>query len=312
MSDKENQGLTPEQEFEKIFNEISGGMDEGVGNVPEQEVVIPPTESTPVEEQKEEHGNDGSLAGTAEVVTPQTETPPVEAKPPETDYKDLYDKEVQKTRSWDGRIRAANDRASKAEAELYKLTIEIAELREKGTAPSEPIETSMVDDPDIKQFFDDYPELVKPFEKLVVSKGSEIARKVVEERLKDFSPKIEKLEKKVANNDVDTHFIVIEKVHPDWKSLVDNGDVDRWIEAQPLFIQQDATRVVERGSTDEVIQLLDAVKKSKTVVAPPKIPSPPKKNPEDLLAVPASRSEIPKQEQEKDFDYWWKVINKEK
>ena len=309
MGEVEKKEPTYEEEFSRLFDEISGGGDGST----QEDVVVPPAGEDDKVEPRVEIVTPSPVAGTGVESNPPEVRPEVnpEPKADETDYKSLYDKEVQRTRSWEGRIRAANERASQAEAKAHQLMVDVSELEKRGKTPSELPSISASDDPDIKQFFLDYPELVKPFEKLVVTKGAEIARQVVDERLKEYDPKIKNIEERVNVTVTATHFDLIQDAHADWQSMMDDGEVTRWIEAQPSFSRGNLNRIVTHGTADEAIELLSEVKKAR-VVPTPQTPPPQKKNPEDLIAVPASRAEVPKPQQERDFDYWWKEANKEK
>jgi len=215
----------------------------------------------------------------------------------ETDYKDLYEKEKQRTSSWEGRIRAANKRAEEAEAKLAEA------LKAKGETPTLPDGAS---EEDLEAFFKEYPDLESPFRALARKE----AEALVDERLQKITPKIESIEQRSQADDTKAHFDAIAEKHPDFSEIVESGKLEAWINAQPAFLREGLQRVAQSGSASEVIEMFDSYKRVNT----PSPQSKPKPKPtpsasrraQDLLAVPGSSGGPPKDGPAKeDFDAAW-------
>ena len=298
---KEETQLTPEEEFAKAFAEATteepaegqstdqpseGKEEEGTEKIPQSEEETQAEESAP--------GNQ------------ESETDASANQEDETDYKALYEKEKQRTSSWEGRIKAANKKAEEAE-QRAKYLESLAKAEEKKTPTSEAVE-----DEDLKNFFEEFPELEKPFNKLLAVKGEAIARKIVQEEIQKISPQINALQASRTEEIERQHWRAIETAHPDWKSYVDNGELQTWIDAQPSIIRDRLSEVTKAGSTGEVIELLDTFKKSKTPPSNKSTVNSKKAAAAD--AVPASSGGPPKSPPPKD-DYdaaWEEAVRKRK
>ena len=294
-----------EAEFERIFNEITSET--------------PKTDEPGVSEEKTfEVPAETADPKKAEVVPPNEEVQkpvvPVEANTGETsqeiDYKEAYERELQKTKSWEGRIKAANKRAQEEERRAAELAVKLEEAEKKRGTPQTPAPPAGMDDPILVEFLKDYPELVVPFEKLVQAKGTEIAEAVVRREMEKLMPKVVELETKVKSTQDQSHFERISKAFPGWEDSVKNGDIDTWIETQPTILKGELSRVATGGSTEEAIELLTMFyKDTKPKQTTPK----PQKRPEDLVGIPASRSYIPQGKPElDDYDAAWKEATKGK
>jgi hypothetical protein len=241
--------LTPEEEFGKAFEEATGNTpvaeqppDKGeqkdsAEDIPQPEEEDTGEESAPASITGEESGSEG------------------EQPEGETDYKALYEKEVQRTKSWEGRIRAANKRAEDAERaakELQASRQKVAEEPSPAPAPA--------DDPDLKSFFEDYPELKAPFNKLVDIRGEQIARKIVQEEIQKLTPQIAEIKSKFQETATAEHFGKIAAAHPDYAEVASSPEFDAWVQAQPSFVRDRYQEVVDAGSSEQVIELLSLYK----------------------------------------------------
>jgi len=283
--------VTPEEEFEQAFAEVTGEEEH-------EEQEKKSTEEVPQseDEQNSEDAPEGDPTD-EESGSEQADDPSGE-----TDYKTLYEKEAQRTKSWEGRIKAANKRAEEAERKAKELEAGKSVAEKAVSAPAQAAE-----DEDLKNFFADYPELEKPFNKLVTLKGEAIARKIVQEEIQKIAPQITAIKVTQESEIERQHFSAIETAHPDYKGIVERGELDSWIQTQPSFIRNAMIAVTQKGSTEEVIELFDNFKKSnhKKNPTPPSSQNPKSKKAEDLAAVPASRRPIPKGKSNDDYDSAW-------
>jgi hypothetical protein len=210
----------------------------------------------------------------------------------------LLEKEEQKTRTWDGRIRAANKRAKIAEelVETQKKTIE--DLKVKLEDQSGSYSDSGDDDEDV---LDEFPELKDRFNKAV---EEEIKRR----GLKKADPADES-----ADDDTDTgddqelhdaakdRIATLAKVHPDYKELVESGEVVKWINSKPEYIRGTLVDVWQNPTlpVSHLISLFDNYKEetagtTRTTVAGGNKPKPKDKQSkkEALKEVPSSGATI--------------------
>lgn len=283
--------LTPEEEFDKAFEEVTSqsppGEDPGNDDSADD---IPQSDDTPTGDEE---------GAPAEESDPDGEEPDGE-----TDYKALYEKEVQRNKSWEGRIRAANQRAEEAERAA-------AAAREKKVA-EEPLDKAPApaDDPELESFFDNYPELKAPFNKLVDIRGEQIARKIVHEEIQKLTPELTEIKSKVQSVTAHDHFARIAAVHPDYQQVAASPDLISFIEEQPAFVRDRYQEIADKGSTEDVIELLTVYKQSRAQSAKGEPPAKQKQSKAAkaaaLEAVPSSKAHLPKGGPDKDdFDAGW-------
>lgn len=295
MSENTKTELTPEDEFDQAFDEITKADQVPADNL-QGGNEVPPESGVP--------GETNNTTVTESVVEPV----PAQG----IDYQNLYEKELQRTKSWEGRIRAANQRAEEAEQKLIKeLQARPAPAKEPVIPPSAADESVLADDDELKEFFEEYPELVSPFNKLVDRKGEKIARRIVQEELQKITPKIDVLETKYKEDVDNKHFKVIAEAHPDWETYVENGELTNWIEAQPALVQKELNRVMTAGSTREAIELLTMFKSNKSQKNTNT--TTPNKKADDLAAVPASTGGPPiATPNSADYDAAWEEANRKR
>lgn len=302
--------MTQEQsdaEFERIFNEITSE----------------PKSDEPGVSEKNEKESGAGVPNEAEVVPPEAKEVPGDVPvdpantPPtsngEIDYKEAYEKEIQRTKSWEGRIKAANKRAEEEAQRAAELSQKLAETAKKTETPASPVSAATMDDPDLKEFFTTYPELIVPFEKLVRTKGAEVAEQVIQREMAKLLPKVEALETHFKEDTVKAHFSKVSQAHPGWEKLVEDGSVNRWIDSQPALMRNELNRVMSSGSTEEAIELLNLFKASSQQQQPNITTKRPTKKPEDILAVPATRANVPRDRGAPDtYDSAWEEATRKK
>lgn len=302
---QEEKSLTAEEEFEKAFEDAVSGKPfeeeepEAVDTETEEgesstEEVIPQTEDT--EESKADApstSSDSSEAGDTDAAE-------------ETDWKALYEKEKQRTSSWEGRITAANKRAEEAEKRAKEL--EGSAGAQEETPPQKQEEADDAD-PELKEFFAEFPELEKPFTKLVEQRGAAIAQKIVQAEIEKIKPTLDTVSTNQQAEAERAHFAAIDAAHPDWRDSVQNGDLEKWIHEQPSIIRDRLTEVTQKGSASEVIELFDQFKKSSGSNPPQQSPQERSSKAAAAAAVPASSAgPPPDKDVEGDFDTEWEKL----
>lgn len=263
-------------------------------------------------EPKEEGEEKDTDADKKEVVPEKKETEVEKKEPEKVDWEARAraaeadrDKEVQKTKSWEGRITAANKRAEEAERKIQERDSTQAKVKtEKEDLPGGEEDEQVLTD-----FVSEFPSLEKPIKAI----AKRIAEKIVSDRMKEIEPrfnKVESIEKQMKDTEDASHFDKIERAHSDWREVRDSGKLKLWIDAQPGYVKRALDKVVTEGSTEEVIEMFNQYKES--------IPSEPSTTPrkdktsnkkaQDLLAVDSSPSGSPKgktKADKDDFDAAW-------
>lgn len=221
----------------------------------------------------------------------------------------------QRFKSYEGRINAEMERRRSEELDRQKQFVDALSNAQTSTkhSPVEDIKPSK-----FQEFAKDFPEIAGPIEEFLnqrLSGTEELVRKAVED-------KITPLAADLSQQRVSTHLERILAKHPDAIQLRQNGNLDAWINTLPIFAQHGARYVVNSGTSDEVMALLDQYKDYKN----------PKQNNQDTdkpandpgarstspgmveavkagLAVRAGRSADPKTDIKKsskdDFDAGW-------
>ncbi|MDH1865729.1 hypothetical protein N5D83_02710 [Pseudomonas chengduensis] len=75
--------------------------------------------------------------------------------------------------------------------------------------------------------------------------------------LKDQLAPINQRQAEDANT---AHFAAIREKHPDFESIAESQELEDWINAQPSFVRDQMTLIVQGGSAAQAIELLDAFK----------------------------------------------------
>lgn len=288
---KETQGEIDDSDFDAIFDSLVEDDD--------------PTETTDDGDTSEESSQDDT-EGQSEDESQQGEGVDATSKneSQESDWKALYEREVQRTKSWDGRLRVADTKIKELEDEL-RQTKESQKAKPSQSSPSGE------DDEVLKDFLEEFPDLVKPLSVLIDRKAKEQAESLINDKLGEFTPIKATVEKQMADN----HFKAISDAHPDWQELVQAGSVQSWIESQPMYMQEPLNKVYRMGSTDEVIDLLTRFKQSNgggSSVNQQSNNKPSKKDKiSSAVAVQTGRALPPKREPDPDdFDGTWERITR--
>jgi len=257
-------------EFEDAFEEVLGKTDEeieaSVKKAKEDEEAAKAGDATGEQSTKP---SDDSYAFNKD----QQETDPVPAKPANdnqgTDWQTKYEeldkeltKEKQRTASWDGRIKAANEKSKKLEDQVAILLKEREEKQATKTA-----EQDMSDKEKMDLFRENFPELAD-FADILERKLDGIKAPAP---VKDPTPEPDPAEADKdpkAGDDVkpsgpSPHYVKITDTHPELDEIVASGKLLSWINTQPDYIRPHLSKVYNRGTADEVISVITEFK-SKT------------------------------------------------
>jgi hypothetical protein len=270
-----NDRASEQQEFEDVFEDILGKTDEEI------------EESLRKEKEKEalgeagdatkdpKNGDSGTEYAFGKEQKPDAKDPEagVATKPTspdtsgqETDWQkkaleaeDELKKERQRTASWDGRIKAANEKTKTLEAQVATLLADKTDQVKAKTAAQD-----LSDKEKMELFKDNFPELhdfadilqrkmdsIKPVEELFPAKVDPITDPVVEEDPKT-TPAGESSE----------HYKSMTKVHPDLDEMVNTGVLLTWINGQPEYIRSHLQAVYNKGNAEDVIKMATEFKRS--------------------------------------------------
>ena len=254
--------------------------------------------------------------------TPQSteeDSAKVEPEQQETDFEALYKQEVQKTKSWEGRIRKANQLKAEADEEVSRLRAEIQQLREQPAKSDPPADDQVkLDDDTLSAFVKEFPELQAPLAALVRKE----AKSMVTQELGEINPAIQQMKQSEAEraaaakeHAVEEHFKAIRAKHSDFDTLVGNGTLNKWIDSKPAIFQESLTRVASKGTAEEVIEMFDQLKTDLGMTSPHITTQGDKREKlKSMVAVRGGAPVIPKGKEvaTSDYDAAWDEANRTK
>lgn len=212
----------------------------------------------------------------------------------------LYDLERERRESAERRYRTSEGRLKAANKQ--RETPEATKPEEVKVEPSAAL----------KEFQEEFPELIDPINELVNARI-----KAAVSQVQDLvDTRVAPIETRVHESTQSAHLTQIEQAHPDWKQILDSGDFDKWMVGLNPMTRAGVEKVLELGSTKEVIDMFSvyksevgnstpqaAPKARKSAAAPkaqPTAPAAQQPLDDDLverlkaaLAVPASRGAAP-------------------
>lgn len=318
---KETVELTPEQEFDSAWDEEDENQTEDSENLEEDSDDQPETE----EDSLDTEGSD------EEAVTPEdtnqesaTDTEDTEDSPLNTtelqsqiDHLTRENQAMeQRMKSWEGRIKSANTRAKAAEKKLKQAQAK-QDKASKDDLPDD------FDDAVLSDFIDEFPSLEKPIRALVKKVVNQAVTAKVDGDLGEVKAKVETIEKSKAEADTQAHTARILEAHPDWETIYESGDLTKWINDQPTYVQTALNQVIESGTTEAIIEMFDQFKAAQALDEDQTTPTSQSqstgrsksKRAADMQAVPAKTGGPPKQPPKKDqqdYDSAWDEAISEK
>lgn len=227
--------------------------DEG-DELPTQDVAKQPEPAAPQAEAGQEGG--GSPDGAAVVSTGQ-----------QAPADDEIEKERQRLRSWEGRLKAREAELSKkggeespaAEATEDRLEAVAdatgsTELKEAAQAAAEAVEAGDISpDEAMRQLSEDFgDEFISLIQKVVVA----TARK----ELAPVASKADQAEKAAMKLAVERHYSAIESKHPDFREVNASPEFDGYLKSLPEAQRQEAERIRQSGTAQEIVKMLDSYK----------------------------------------------------
>ena len=265
-----------EDDFDAIFNEISDKSDEEIKEAESNRSKKPDAQAgEPTKDQVSIGQQDGATEDpliTEDKTGQVTPDPATGTATDQTDWKAKAEsleaelsKERQRTSSWDGRIKAANEKAKSLEAEVKML-------REKlDNMPAQKTEEEQSDQDVLDKFKETFPELVEFSD--VIDRKIKNATKKTPAKEPESPTSTDDLDPGSANPD-DTANVAksavcdmaeVRKIHKDVDEAVASGRIVTWINLQPDYMRPALSNVFYGangfGSTEQVIDLLNNFKK---------------------------------------------------
>jgi hypothetical protein len=87
----------------------------------------------------------------------------------------------------------------------------------------------------------------------------------VTKRLSEHGEKLGPVVLKVEKDEATHHFGSIKEAHEDYEKYRDDGSIVKWIEAQPKYLQPAMKETYEKGTAEDVIQLIADFKKANNI-----------------------------------------------
>lgn len=273
LSEDEAFGIMPEQPDEDGASD--GNSDDQGGNTAQAAVTLQPEDDPAVAEQN-------AVAGTPEAGERDEGEHVVEDHPSEAD--------LQRQRSWEGRIRAREAQLAAREAELEarlaqanggQQAIQRAEggevedesLESQQHEAGESAETEAMEnaaeqlesgkpvDAVLQSLRDDFgDDFVNAIQSLVKAQAAEIAEKMVGERVGDVNGALESMMASIKDRDERDHFQAIANAHPDFMEVANGEGMGAYLSSLPEQERAAAEQVLDGGTAQDVIALIEAVK----------------------------------------------------
>lgn len=273
------QALDESQAFADAFGadeapQTEMSEDEAFGITPE--VAEPEEAAEPVQEPAGEEvadptATDGAESGTdaepavAVVIAPEAEEGPTDPK------------EIQRQKSWEGRLKA-KEAELKAREDALAKTAEVEpgegaahESDETPTAEAvedvaEKVESGELTlDQAVATLGNDFgPEFTKMLGVLIESKAREIAGSLADEKVGAVRGEFDGLVNEIVEDKKRSHMELISDAHPDFIEVAGSPEFKAFVEALPGSEQEMAKQVIESGTARQINKLLSTFKSAKT------------------------------------------------
>ena len=197
----------------------------------------------------------------------QPEAPPEEAKEPEPEADEepvIVARDGRNTIPYselaDARegLKAAKAANEELAAQMQKLQEEMSVLKGMGVGANPPPgEQPEPENPAVVKLREDWPEVAEAVEGIVGGQRERI--KELEALVAQLQPTTEQL---AADRAASAHYNAITTAHPDAGDIVNSQAFADWQAAQPGFMRQIFEHVIQQGTTEQVIELLDGFKQA--------------------------------------------------
>lgn len=229
---------------ETVFNEA---FDEAAKKRPEQEAEAKSSEAEgpkPIVSEENTHSPEGPETGQTDEILSQTRDEDTRVETdnraePGPDYKSLYEREVQRFKSFEGRYRkekAAWERERRGLIELLERETGAGQSPASGNGEGRIAGQSSGARESAGQ---------PPLAEIVRQEAGRL------------------IEPLMATIEAERHRNAVAAAHPDFERIASDPDLHAWIDEQPDYIARGLRDVVDRGAAAEVIDMLDRYKRDR-------------------------------------------------
>lgn len=194
-------------------------------------------------------------------------------------------KEIQRLKSWEGRLKAMEAKLKAAGADSEEEQTEaVADAIEKAAeAADTPADEEKVEqiaeqveegglsvEQAMKQLADDFgDEFVKMIEAIATAKAREAGVRAVDEKVSEIKGTVDEIINDITDTKAKAHFEKIASVHPDFQEIGDSEEFKGYIESMPEDVRGQALDVIANGNAKEIINLLNSFKQANAQGAKP-------------------------------------------
>jgi hypothetical protein len=268
MSEDEAFGLMPEPASQEGDVEVTVDTDDTMQT--EAEAAIESAELASTEGESPDEGGGPAGEGGEQMADAATTEDPMDDEPTDP-------KEIQRKKSWEGRLRKREEELAAKAAELEARNASPdAPADEAAETPSreEAVEAvqdavDAVEDGDmtpeqaIKTISEDFgPEFTKMLQTLIKAEAGKVKA--------ETDQGVDELVQAIKDDKAREHFEAIADAHPDFNEVGGSDEMVAYLEDLPDEDRAKAQKVVEGGSTRQVIKLLNGFKEWKAKGATPK------------------------------------------
>lgn len=158
------------------------------------------------------------------------------------------------------RLTEAQDEAARFKALAEQQQALIDKLSEAKNADEGTGETKAQEDV-LEELRAEFPELAEKLAPAI----SKLVEQGVSATVAKLTSMIEPLQANAHESAADKHFNAIRAAHSDFDALMAGDAVDKWIEKQPAFVRGRYQEVLEKGTANEVNELLSSYKEANKV-----------------------------------------------
>lgn len=191
-----------------------------------------------------------------------------EGEKPPADEPATAEKVKQELKEWQGRARKAREEAEREEARLKQLSQQQTQRKEteQPTVPDE-LELSDEDKKAIEEMESEYGGLMPGVTALAKRMAGEIVKSHVPGLIKQSVDPIQQSAREAASRG---HWSAIKSAHNDFDDL--KSELRPWAESLPYADAVKYLHAIQKGNSQEVIEMIDAYKSSRSTDQPPADP----------------------------------------
>lgn len=181
------------------------------------------------------------------------------------------EKETQRLKSWEGRLKAQQAALDAGKNGGASDETPAEEAAESPTQEAQELVAGAVegDDADMKALSDDFgPEFVKMITAIVTKVAAKSATDVATKHTAPYRQDIDEVIAELKNEKQRNHYEKIADSHPDFMDIANSPDFKSWIDGQDPTKKAETERIANAGNAKEIIGMLTQYKTSLPADAP--------------------------------------------